>query len=297
MARPFITSREYKVMLRARRFRGDEEALRRATMEFWREFRRTIGPFVINSGGDLDKIEKTRLIVFHDTADHLLYRNGYIFRERRGEAAGRREVTLKFRHPDGYLAQDRQMAPGGAGRGTTKFEEDIKLPFEILYSVSTSLKISANKNLNRLNDPGKLYPWLPKKLSQYDKTEVIRPVGNLVAKEVVMTGAEFQIDESPRVKAECALIVWYEVDRNTSEPAVVEFSYRYGDRKGNYSGDCARRAYDVFLTLQSKTLSNWVDAESRTKTAYVYSLGQAAQSVDPQRAKFSRGRHGAKLQT
>src|SRR5262245_37834831 len=123
MPKPTVVSREYKVMLRAARFRGDEEALRRTTRAFWLEFRRAIGPVVIDSDGELDSIEKARLILFYDTAGHLLNENGYIFRERRGEPPGDREVTLKFRHPDGYVAQDRHVGMGNAG-GATKFEED-----------------------------------------------------------------------------------------------------------------------------------------------------------------------------
>lgn len=58
------------------------------------------------------------------------------------------------------------------------------------------------------------------------------------------------------------------------QPAIVEFSFRYGDKRGNYSGIGAKRAYEAFLTLKSTPLSNWVDVASKTKTAYVYGLGQ-----------------------
>jgi hypothetical protein len=55
-------------------------------------------------------------------------------------------------------------------------------------------------------------------LDQYDKSEVIRPVGNLTAKEIVVTGAEFQVGESPILEAECALVVWYKAMSNTLIP-------------------------------------------------------------------------------
>lgn len=166
------------------------------------------------------------------------------------------------------------MAARRGNGGKAKFEEDIKPPFQTLYSFSTNVKISVNKKLNRMNDPARLYPGLAKRLDQYDKGEGIRPVGNLTAKEIVVTGAAFQVGESPKVEAECALIVWYQDVSDTLIPVVVEFSFRCGDGSGNYSGDCAKRAYDAFLMLQSKELSNWVDVASRTKTAYVYSLDQ-----------------------
>lgn len=262
-------------MLRTARFRGDEEHLRRAAREFWQDLRRVIAPVVIDTDGDLDDIQKARFIRFHDTAGHLLHKNGYILRERWDESSGDREVTLKFRHLDRYLAQERGIASGGAGHGTTKFEEDIKSPFQILYSFSTKQKISATETLNRMNDPGRLYPTLPKKLDQYDKEEPIRPIGNFTAREVVIAGADFQVDEKPKVEAECALIAWYDAQSSVRQPAAVEFSFRYGDERENYSGDGAKRAYAAFSILQGKKLSNWVDPAPKTKTAYVYGLAQS----------------------
>lgn len=272
MANPKVISREYKIMLRAERFSGDEAARCRTANRFWAEFRRAVSPVVINTRGELDDIGKARFIVFYDTASHRLNTNGYLFRERSDEPGGDREVTLKFRHPDGYLVQDRDMATGAAGRGDTKLEQDIKDPFQVLYSFSTKVMVSANKKLNRMDDPGRLFPGLSKKLDQYDKAEVIRPVGNFTAKEVVLSGPEFQVDERPIMHAKCGLIVWDKTDSDASKPCAVEFSFRYGDKSGDYSGDCAKRAYDAFLTLQK--LSDWVDATSSTKTAYVYSLDQ-----------------------
>ena len=273
METPKVVSREYKFMLQAARFEGDEEKLRRTAREFWQEFRRAIDSVVIDTDGDLDAIEKTRLIRFYDTPSHHLNNNGYIFRERRDESSGDREVTLKFRHPDRYLAQTRGLETG-TDQVTAKFEEDIKPPFQTLYSFSSKQKISANKTLNRLNDLGRLYPGLPKKLDQYDKEEIIRPVGNFTAIERVVTGADFQVDANPKVEAECALIAWYEAEGSVWQPVVLEFSFRYGDGSGNYAEDGAKRAYDAFLALQSKQLSDWADPASRTKTAYVYSLAQ-----------------------
>ena len=49
-------------------------------------------------------------------------------------------MTLKFRHPDRYVAE----SPSDEGRNIdtkAKFEEDIKAPFVSLYSFSTSGRV------------------------------------------------------------------------------------------------------------------------------------------------------------
>src|SRR5262245_54624210 len=132
MAAVAVGSREYKIMLQAPRFAGGEDRLIEAARAFWRDGTQVFGPAVLATHGDLTQIKDRRLIRFHDTAEHGLNRNGYIFRERADVAARKREVTLKFRHPDRFIARDRDMR--GALRARTKFEEDIKPPFQQLYS-------------------------------------------------------------------------------------------------------------------------------------------------------------------
>ena len=164
------------------------------------------------------------------------------------------------------------MDAAEAERGRSKFEEDIKPPFQSLYSFSTTQKISPDKRLNRMDDPGRLYPDLPKQLDTYTEAEAIMVVGNFTAHEFVLTGADFQIGKSPKVEAECALIVWYDTQGEAQRPRVAEFSFKYGDDDEKYSGEVAQRAYQVFQILQGTTLSGWVDRKSKTKTAYVYGM-------------------------
>jgi hypothetical protein len=96
-------------------------------------------------------------------------------------------------------------------------------------------------------------------------------VGDFTARELVLTGADFQIGKEPKIEAECALIVWDDVAGSAQQPVVVEYSFRYGDKNEHYAGEVAKRAYDAFLLLQSEALAGWVDSASFTKTAYVYS--------------------------
>src|SRR5262245_32476062 len=108
MKRLNVSSREYKVMLRHKRFRGNERVLLKAAHDFWREFSRRIAGIALETRGDLKAIKPPRLITFHDTAKAHLNRESYIFRER-DTTGGKREVTLKFRHNDRHVAQGRSM--------------------------------------------------------------------------------------------------------------------------------------------------------------------------------------------
>ncbi len=264
-----VISREYKVMLCNDLFAGDEQQLLKAASKFWDVFLQAINNIVSNVDGDLEEIADKRLIRFYDTDEHILYKNDYIFRERQDTNTGEREVTLKFRHLDRYVAQDRNMESGNT-EGETKFEEDIKIPFSVLYSFSTTQKIFSNNNFNKLQDIAKLYPDLSYKLIHYREEEKIKTVG-LTIRELVIKGARFQIRNNPQLDSKCALIVWYDNNGDDQKPIAVEFSFKYGDENEGYTRKMAQRAYDVCQILQQK-LTSWVDLKSDTKTAYIYKL-------------------------
>ena len=276
MRKEAVTSREYKVMLRENRFTGDEAQLLKAAGEFRRDLKKAVKAIVIEVDGDLARIKTRRLIRFYDTAGHHLIEGQYIFRERHEPITDEREVTLKFRHPDRYLAEDRDMdaAPGaGDGDGNTartKFEEDIKAPFASLYSFSTTLHIPRNKELNKLKDVARMFPGIVNRLNGFPDGKALVVVDGFTARELVIVGASLQLAKTPNVAAECGLIVWYDHARSDKKPVVVEFSFRYGDKNENYSGGVVRRAFEAFRTLQAK-LDKWVDPKKGTKTAYVYS--------------------------
>ncbi|MCG8362891.1 MAG: hypothetical protein MJA27_06095 [Pseudanabaenales cyanobacterium] len=265
-----VGSREYKVMLQKKRFIGSQIDLLERAGEFWNDFKGSIQDIVLDTDGSLNKVEKKRTVRFYDSADRHLQKSGYVFRERVDLNTRKREVTLKYRHPDRYISQDRDMAAADIKHGKTKFEEDIKLPFIKLYSFSTKQPISDGKNLNKLNDPGELYPDLKKRLKSYQENEPIKLVGNFTAREMVIAGANFQIQKSPKVEANCALIAWYDAAGEEDKPVVVEFSFKYENKQEEYDGETSQRAYDVFGRLKDK-LAEWVDSDGPTKTAYVYS--------------------------
>lgn len=268
MARQQVVSREYKVMLRPRRFDGDEKALRRTAAGFWRDFSRAVDDSVVRTDGELAQLKASRLIRFFDTSKQRLNTGHYIFRERHDLNGGGREITLKFRHPDRHVAADRDMDPRRGPKARTKFEEDIKAPFISLYSFSTTLPVERKETFNRLKDVARLFPDVAGRLDEFAPDESLRVVNGFIARELVLGGANVRISRKTKTDAECALIVWYDHDRQQDKPCAVEFSYRYGNKREDYGGVMSRRAFDAFSVLAA--LDTWVEPKPLTKTAFVY---------------------------
>jgi hypothetical protein len=263
-----VVSREYKVMLQAARFGGTQKQLLVAAGQLWDELAGAVDPFVVGVDGELDTVSKQRQVTFLDTRAQHLWAAGYIFRVRGTVEGGRPEVTLKFRHPDRWVAEARQMKSRQI-RATVKFEEDIKPPFISLYGFSTRGRIGRKNVPTTLDAVSALFPDLQKRLGRVDGSLSLRAVNGFAARELVVTGPILTIGAKPRVEAECALIVWHDQRSRANHPMAVEFSYRYGSPGGRYSGKVARRAFNIFEMLQ-RDLTDWVDPNSTTKTALVF---------------------------
>jgi hypothetical protein len=263
-----VISREYKLMLQAARFAGDEAQLLTTAGQLWDDFAGAIGPFVPSVEGALDTVSRERLVTFLDSQARHLWAAGYVFRVRRRLDTGRPEVTLKFRHPDRYVAESRQMKSPHI-RAEIKFEEDVKPPFISLYGFSTKGRVGRKDVPNTLEAVSGMFPDLQKRLGKVDGGLKLRRVNGLTVREVVVTGPFLTIGAKPHVEAECALIVWYDYGHTASHPVAVEFSFRYGNPGGRYSGKVASRAFNVFEMLQ-RDLGDWVDPNSTTKTALVF---------------------------
>src|SRR5690349_10137155 len=107
MNREKVISREYKLVLKAENFTGAENSLLKKAHSFWTNCKKVIKPVTSLTEGDLNKIAAQREIRFYDTPDLALHGMDYIFRERKNLLKDEKEVTLKFRHPDRYISQDR----------------------------------------------------------------------------------------------------------------------------------------------------------------------------------------------
>lgn len=177
-------------------------------------------------------------------------------------------MTLKFRHPDRYVSQDRKMEPERGTKIKSKFEEDIKSPFLKLYSFSTTQGVMQKDEIRKLKHILRLYPGLSRQIDKKLKEEKIFLVNNLEIQEIVITGAAINIDNDPFVNAECALIIWYDSKVSGTDPVIVEFSFRYGNKKESYTRKAAQNAFDVFMLFQAN-MKPWIGNNS-TKTGFVY---------------------------
>ncbi len=266
-----VTSREYKVMLKKKHFHGSKEDLITKAKLFWNALvsNKEIQNSIIKPQGSLDNLKVKRTIKFFDTRKHELRKSHYVFRERVNTNKDEREVTLKFRHQDRYFSQDRDMSEDENSK--TKLEQDLKLPFLSLYSHSTTKKVNDDTTFTRVSDLRKLYPGTKKDLKALSKRKLFRIVNDFTAEEYVITGSHLLLNENPEVRAECALITWYEYLSPEDVPIAVEFSFRYKDENGKekFNGQAAYRAYNLYQALEGMTL--WVDVEGKTKTALAYS--------------------------
>ena len=268
MRRQNVVSREYKVMLRPDRFSGDGSGALKSAREFWREFGGRSGGHALGTAGEFTP-KRRRFIRFYDTDREALHDAGYVLRRRWSaesdiDAGDGAELTLKFRHPDRYIAEERCSDPSTDG-AELKFEEDIKGPFVSFYSCSTTVK---TKHVPAgLGDVADLFPPVTERIAAGAARERVVPVRAVTIVETVLDGASIQL--GAHTEAECALILWHESSRGALAAVAAEFSYRYGDKHEDYQGDRTERAYGVFRSLQTD-LPAWVDPALPTKTALVY---------------------------
>ena len=86
-----------------------------------------------------------------------------------------------------------------------------------------------------------MYPDFNRFLKSYQKDNPITVVGDFTAREIVITGADFQISNSSKVKAEYALITWYDVEGEKDNPVVVEFSFKYKNKQEEYDREVSQK--------------------------------------------------------
>ena len=254
-------------MLLPERFAGDEAAARAAVDLFWADVVKVLESNGIPTKGAFNELKAHRLIRFFDTDEFELNAARYIFRERIDVDTGEREVTLKFRHPDRYVAADRSMESSSSKDTETKFEEDVKPPFTSVFSFSTTIAMDDDITIAELRQVADLFPGLADELDDFPADARLSLVRDFTARETVLVGAVALLGKH-KVEAECALVIWHDDDDPTTPPVAVEFSFKYGDDDENYKGSAAREAYEALDLLNS--LEAWVHPKPRTKTAFVY---------------------------
>ncbi|KAA1164743.1 hypothetical protein EU508_01065 [Pseudoalteromonas fuliginea] len=262
-----IGSREYKILLNTSSFTGDQSSRENKVDEYWDALKELIEDNSIerNTSGSLS-LNKSRTVSFYDVKGSCdLSHAGYSFRERIEE--GDREVTLKFRSADQFIAGGKDLTGTKSG-AKTKFEEDISAPFVSIYSFSTKQEIEDDKNLNKMDDPIGLYSGLEDE--DFDEDLPIEKVGNLTVNEYVYEDATVDLGS---LDAEFSLTLWYDESQSTTKPIVAEISFKYEDDNEDYSNKVLTRAKQLFTDMQEDsavTSFNSEDSLSKTATVYQY---------------------------
>jgi hypothetical protein len=258
-----IRSREYKMMLDHGVFADRKTAVE----SFWEELQDLANSLGVDADGQFDSPEK-RTIVFLDTPDFTLRRNGVIFRRREGQDGSKVEYTLKCRSEDRYVANGIDLREAEGLKGDYKFEEDIAAPFASRFSHSNTVKFAADDDPGapeELDHAAKLFPLLSKVRRDGEKcpgSTRLRSVNNVQAFERVYKGPRLQLDKE---KATVALILWS--NGSKGRPLMAEFSFRYGDDDEDYKASMATSAKQFFEAVQRL---DWCRPDGMTKTQYVY---------------------------
>jgi hypothetical protein len=235
-------------------------------------------------GGDIkgkfdNKHPAERSIVFIDTPNQTFRENGLLLRQRVKLKNGKTEYTLKCRNEDQYVAAGTNLKPGKRLKATSKFEEDIGVPFVSRFSHSTTVSVnheglSGKRFPKTLSTAGKIFPVLLElrrdSLRCLPETPLV-PVNNLRVFERVFTGPIIQFgDETVRrgsTPAEVAMILWSKMHKD--RVLTAEFSFRYKDENGGISMEVATAARAFFERLQEL---NWTRPGALTKTQFMYGI-------------------------
>jgi len=281
-----IDSREYKLMLNPAKFVGAPKPI---IARFWDRLLKNVIAEELdlrNNGKPRHKKEfapgSERQVVFLDTDACSLNANGYLLRERTRMKDGRRELTVKFRTPDIFLAAQSWIAAAG---GDVEFEEDIaplirrtftrsgkvavgfaKPPaMRSLFSHSVTRRIESDLVIGSLRDVTALLPDLGGALRNVGvkKRMFDAPLrsGERIHERVF---GRALVDLGDNVDAEFDITLWFV--EGAAEPMIAELSFKYKTRKGVAAAGVARRGMLLFLALQ-ESLGEWASPERETKTS------------------------------
>ena len=294
---PRLDSREYKLMLEPAEFAGDQAA--KIVDRFWDEALKPIIARRLDARDNGEprsrkrfKLDKERVILFRDTEACLLDRNSYALRERvvlkNGEEdKSTREVTLKFRTPDIFLAAATELK-GSSDEASTKLEEDISpvivrarnpannemitlaqpRSMRSQFSISTKQRVGRDARFDVLGDAMNAYPTLQDNLRKAGNSGLAmnsRLIRGIPIHELVFEGAE--VDLGSGTDGEFALTLWYRRDAaSSSKPLIAEISFKYDTDEGSVNAAVARRAQRLFEAMQDD-LRGWSNPALGTKTS------------------------------
>ena len=265
--------REFKILLKAADF---GEGLEFEVRDYWKLARRVAGELLISvRRGKREREPHYRDIVFLDTPDFDLYRNGYMLRVRRpyvGAKPGKAyELTLKFRGPDIGRAAQADMNPERGYPGRVKFKEEILLVsselggMRSIFSHTCQLRELSEPIGTTFGDFTKIFPALAKLGPK--PTTPIAPAAPTPVQEVLFDLGELGFRGTKTAKVNMA--VWR--DPHTEKIMIGEFAYEtHFKHYGRLNPVPKLRSERLYRLLQRET-GSWVELGT-TKTALYYAL-------------------------
>lgn len=261
-----VTSREYKLMLNADRFKDREQG----SEAFW-----SLVDFLVDKqGGKPEKYKKVkkkkRRTWYADTAGLALRRHGFVLRLREEEGEVKKyKITLKCRASDRYVSASQDVSSSEEGK--TKFEEDIMPPFTSKFAHSTAVRTNELPSLGEMDKAVALFPGL--KALEIPGNTPIETVNSFTAYEIALWIGKIYFGEGPKIKA--CLTFWYLLGEEDELPLVAEFSFDYDvlkrppeDHLEQFPTQVVAGTNRFFKTLQKQ--SGWINFNATTKTAYAY---------------------------
>jgi hypothetical protein len=283
-----IDGREYKLLLKPKKFTGDPSAA--LANAFWTDHLKPIIRDHLDerSGGkarfkgEFDQA-KIRNVRFWDTKGRALASCDLSLRQR-GKASGARsaqEMTLKLRTSDLFIS-GLAAVPGSKPDAKTKLEEDIS-PLQVQrsgpgrhvvadygttrsrFSRSTTQGIAADAVPSTLAQACELFPSLKQNLVRHEVRGLdlkARLVPGWAIEEHVFKGATVELGGG--IKGEFALTLWY-FEKRGRTPDVSEISFRC-EIDGLMPLPSAQRAHSLFVAMQEE-LADWANTQDSSKTA------------------------------
>lgn len=230
---------------------------------------------------DTEKFEgskpRIREVLFLDTPDFLLYKNGFILRRRflyeDGFLVGDPEIVFKFRHPDIQKVAETDVRPQLDGDYRVKFKAQA-LPLKerlggvrMLYSNNVQFPVSAIRQVNRRSMATVLEILPVLNTLKPPKEGQIELVNNIAVEEILVDIG--RLDFGKGVTSKCNVSLWRK--RGDLEQLVGEFAYQIKfENRRELPDKAIGRCQDFFFELQ-QVAKDWI-ALGTTKTGTVYRI-------------------------
>jgi len=215
-----INSRKYKLILDKGYFKDKDEGIKKAVSIVKSQVEQQGGTFKFNMSE-----ENPKKVWYLDTKNHELCENtGLLIKVKENQAKSKYKVEIKVRKPDRNEAASYDLSSPLSNpkyefqENKYKFEQDIKTPFDSIYSVSSIFEYKQKPDLYSYEDILSIYLSLSLDIS--DKQAKLVNVNDFEAEAFNPDLGEIIFANGK--SAQTQLSIWYPPD-NRCLPYIVEF--------------------------------------------------------------------------